>query len=69
MAGDPGRDAFTQFIGNAAFSAEGQIRAFQSGGDTVIEFNTGGEAVAEFQIELANFTASALRLSDFMLEL
>lgn len=68
MASDPGNDIFIDYIGKANFSAEGQIRAFQSGDNTVVEFNTSGKSGAEFQIELANFTASALRHADFILE-
>jgi hypothetical protein len=59
-------DAFTAFIGNAAFSAEGQIRAFQSGANTVIEFNTTGVSGAEMQIQLNNFTAATLSFGDFI---
>lgn len=66
QTGTPGVDEFHSFIGNAAFSAEGQIRAFQVGNHTVIEFNTTGASVAEFQIQLNNFDASTLELSDFI---
>jgi hypothetical protein len=40
------------FIGAAAFSAEGQIRAVLSGGHTLIEINTVGTGEAEMLIEL-----------------
>jgi Ca2+-binding RTX toxin-like protein len=59
-------DAFTAFIGAAAFTAAGQIRAFQSGANTVIEFNTTGVSGAEMQIQLNNFTAATLALADFI---
>lgn len=61
-----GNNAFTVFIGNAAFSAEGQIRAFQAGTSTVIEFNASGAAGADMQVQLGNFTASTLALTDFV---
>lgn len=62
-----GNNAFGAFIGAAAFSAEGQIRAYQSGFSTVIEFNTSGAGGAEMQIELTQFLAFNLALSDFVL--
>ena len=66
MAGTGGVNGFTSFIGNAAFTAEGQIRAFQSGANTVVEFNTSGTTGAEMQILLLNVTAGTLTLSDFI---
>jgi Ca2+-binding RTX toxin-like protein len=59
-------DAFTAFIGAAAFTAAGQIRAFQSGANTVIEFNTTGVSGAEMQIQLNTFTAATLSFGDFI---
>jgi microcystin-dependent protein len=59
-------DAFTQFIGSAAFTAEGQVRWYQSGANTVIEFNTTGVSGAEMQIQLNNFTAANLTAGDFI---
>jgi hypothetical protein len=61
-----GNQAFSALIGAAAFSAEGQIRAFQSGANTIVEVNTTGAGGAEMQIVLANFTASNLDLGDFI---
>lgn len=61
-----GNQAFA-FIGAAAFSAEGQIRAVQSGADTVLEINTAGVNGAEMTVELSNFTASTLTGVDFIL--
>jgi hypothetical protein len=58
-------DAFT-FIGGAAFTAAGQVRAVQTGAHTVLEFNTNGTTGAEFAIVLANFTATALTQGDFI---
>jgi Ca2+-binding RTX toxin-like protein len=61
-----GNNAFTGFFGAAAFTAEGQVRWFQSGANTVIEFNTTGTTGAEMQIQLQNFTASNLTAGDFI---
>lgn len=66
MAGTAGTNPFTQFIGSNAFTAEGQIRAIQSGSDTIVQFNTTGTSVAEMEVLLVNFTASTLALSDFL---
>ena len=63
-AGVAGNQAFA-FIGAAAFSAEGQIRAFTSGGHTLIEFNTTGASGAEMVIELDSIVAVAA--TDFVL--
>jgi Ca2+-binding RTX toxin-like protein len=61
-----GNQTFTAFIGAAAFTAEGQIRAVQSGANTIVEVNTTGVTGAEMQIVLANFTATNLDLGDFV---
>ena len=66
MAGTTGNQAFT-FIGDAGFTAEGQIQAVQSGADTLIQINTEGTGGAEMRIVLANFTASTLEAADFIL--
>ena len=50
----------------AAFTAEGQIRAFQSGVHTVVEFNTTGTSGAEMSLQLDNFTAATLTVADFV---
>jgi Ca2+-binding RTX toxin-like protein len=52
QAGTAGNQAFT-FIGNAAFSAEGQIRFDVVAGHTIIEINTTGVSGAEMGIDLA----------------
>ncbi|MEQ1904122.1 MAG: hypothetical protein ABL888_08070 [Pirellulaceae bacterium] len=62
---DPASSTFS-FIGNAAFTAEGQIRAFQVGSTAVVEFNTTGNGAAEMQIALVNFTAANLTINDFV---
>jgi len=41
-----------RFIGDVAFSLAGQVRAFQSGGNTVIEANTTGTGGAEMRLVL-----------------
>jgi hypothetical protein len=61
-----GDDAFTQFLGAGAFTAAGQVRWFQSGANTVIEFNTTGASGAEMQIQLQGFTAINLTAGDFI---
>ncbi len=65
-AGVAGNDAFT-FIGSAAFTAEGQIRAVASGADTLIQINTTGTSGAEMAILLKTFTAANLAAVDFVL--
>ena len=55
------------FIGTAAFTAEGQIRAFQSGTATLIELNTTGVTGADSVIQLSNFTLANLLATDFIL--
>jgi Ca2+-binding RTX toxin-like protein len=53
------------FIGNAAFSAEGQIRFDVVGTHTILEFNTSGASGAEMAIDLVGvFTPTA---ADFIL--
>lgn len=44
-------DAF-DFIGGAAFSAQGQVRVYQSGGMTIVEANSQGDLAADLRIEL-----------------
>ena len=51
--GTPGGQRF-DFIGAAAFSAEGQIRVTSAGGRTLVEVNTSGSGGAEMAIELTN---------------
>ena len=65
-SGLAGNDSFT-FIGAALFSAEGQIRAVQSGANTLLQFNTSGVNGAEMEIRLTNVTVATLDLADFVL--
>ena len=58
-----GDQAFS-FIGTAAFTAEGQARAFGSGANTILELNTTGAGGAEMVIRLTG--AIALALGDFV---
>ncbi len=60
-----GDQAFV-FIGTAAFTAAGQIRAEQVGADTVLQANTAGVSGAEFEIELTGIDAADLTPSDFL---
>jgi hypothetical protein len=46
-----GHQAFA-FIGTAAFSAAGQARYYQSGGDTYVELNADGSLSADATIQL-----------------
>ena len=64
-AGVDGKQAFT-FIGNAAFTAAGQIRVVSDGEDKIVYGSTDGDAAAEFQLELDD-VAFALVASDFIL--
>jgi Ca2+-binding RTX toxin-like protein len=61
-----GDQAFT-FIGSAAFTAEGQVRAVQAGAHTVLEFNTTGASAAEMMIQLNTVTAVTLTAADLIL--
>jgi Ca2+-binding RTX toxin-like protein len=61
-----GDDAFT-FIGTAAFTAPGQVRAFQNGANAIVALNTSGPNTAESQITLSNVTAADLTALDFIL--
>jgi Ca2+-binding RTX toxin-like protein len=60
-----GRDNAFDFIGSAAFTAAGQVRVFQSGGDTVIQMNTAGSLGAEMQVVLTG--SLTLTAGDFVL--
>ncbi len=55
------------FVGAAAFTSEGQIRATQSGAHTIVSFNTDGSGGAEMQIVLRNVLATNLDAGDFIL--
>ena len=65
VAGTGGNQAFV-FIAQAAFTAEGQIRATQSGADTLLSFNTTGTNGSEMQVLLLNVTATTLTAADFI---
>lgn len=60
-----GRDNAFDFIGTAAFTAAGQVRMVQSGGDTVIEMNTVGSTGAEMTLVLTG--QWTLTAEDFVL--
>ena len=57
-------DAFS-FIGSAVFTALGQVRAFQSGGNTFIDMNTQGSLALDMRIKLTG--AHVLDAADFVL--
>ena len=59
-----GNNAFS-FRGTLAFTSEGQVRAVQSGLNTIVEINTKGATGAEMTIHLDKVTASSLSLIDF----
>jgi Ca2+-binding RTX toxin-like protein len=59
-------DSFT-FIGSAAFTAEGQIRAIRSGANTLIEVNAGGMSGAETSVLLAGVSFTTITANDFIL--
>jgi len=61
-----GNNAF-QFIGGAAFNAEGQVRAVAAGADTLLQINTSGAAGAEMTILLKGIDPDALDRGDFVL--
>ncbi len=65
-AATPGNDAFA-FIGAAAFTAAGQVRAIQQGADTLVQVNTAGAGGPEMVLRLAGFTAATLTAADFLL--
>lgn len=56
-----------QFIGRAAFTAEGQVRAIQSGDHTILRINTDGTRGADMEILLRNVMAADLTADDFIL--
>lgn len=47
-----GNQAFS-FRGTAAFTAPGQVRYSQSGGNTILEVNIGHDNVSKMQIKIA----------------
>jgi serralysin len=59
-----GNNAFT-FVGNAGLSAAGQVRAFVSGADTIVQLETNGVAGADFSLRLSGY--HVLTATDFIL--
>lgn len=55
------------WIGQAAFSAAGQVRAVQSGAQVLVQINTTGAGTAESVIELSNTSLSQIAADDFWL--
>ena len=64
-AGTAGDQAFV--FGTGAFTGEGQIRAVQSGADTIVRFNVSGPGGAEMEILLKNVDAGDIDAGDFVL--
>ncbi|MEO8242278.1 MAG: calcium-binding protein [bacterium] len=64
-SGVHGHQSF-DYIGDAGFKHEGQVRAVQVGADTVISLNTTGSGGADLQITLENFQAATLTGHDFI---
>jgi len=64
---DGGSDNSFTYIGAAAFSVAGQVRAVQSGANTIIAINTAGASSAEMIFTLEDFTASTLTAKDFIM--
>ncbi|MBC7802014.1 MAG: hypothetical protein H7Z10_15460, partial [Gemmatimonadaceae bacterium] len=64
---DPGTgpDNAFAFIGGAAFTAVGQLRVVQSGGETRVELSTDADSAAEFTIRLDGLVT--LIANDFVL--
>lgn len=69
-------DANTAVAGNqtfaaafvAAFTVAGaQIKATQSGGNVLVEFNTDSDTAAEFSLMVRNITVANLTAADFIL--
>jgi Ca2+-binding RTX toxin-like protein len=63
--GGTSNDTFAFVAG--AFTAAGQVRAVQSGADTIIELNTSGTSGAEMTILLVGVTATTIAGADFFL--
>ena len=60
--GNLGNQDFS-FSGGNAFSAEGQIRVFTEGGNTIVQVNNDGDLLAEGEIQLTgNINLAAVRL-------
>ncbi len=54
------------FIGQAQFTAEGQVRSYQQGGDTFIEVNT-NNALPGADMVIVLDPAMAMKATDFLL--
>jgi Ca2+-binding RTX toxin-like protein len=66
VSGTPGDDAFT-FIGSAAFTAAGQLRAFDTGGGLwQIEGDVNGDGTADLVIQVHVDAAQPLTGADFI---
>lgn len=61
-----GNQAFS-FIGNSGFSAAGQVRVIQQGGNAVVQVNTEGNGGTEMAILLLGADASTVTAQDFIL--
>jgi Ca2+-binding RTX toxin-like protein len=64
LAGALGNQAFT-FIGSAAFTAAGQVRAVSFGADFQVQMNTAGSDGAEMTLLTSDLTGIAV--GDFIL--
>ncbi len=53
-------------IGTSSFTAEGQIRAIQSGGNTILQLNVLGILGVDMSIVLTDVRSSTLSMSDFI---
>ena len=62
-----GADDSFSFITAGPFTAAGQVRAIQSGLNTIVRINTDADAATEATILLLDFTASTLTAADFVL--
>lgn len=64
----PGRpDNAFSFIGTAAFTGIGQIRAVQFGDATIVQVNIGGTRAPDMAVQLLDIPAATLSLQDFVL--
>ena len=54
------------FVGTGTFTAEGQVRAVQSGANTILQFNSTGDLNPDMIVTLNNVTASALTVDIFL---
>lgn len=55
------------YRGALAFTGAGQVRAFQSGADVIVEVNTVGASGAEAVIRLASTAIGIIAIDDFVL--